>query len=125
MNPLDALREWFLVDTLFADFEFCRGGWRDTPGNKAKCLAAMIGQGGGGPLGSINWQSVRVVLLGPVDGKAQQVAVEDAALSTMHRLETDFQACGIAHIKLQGGIIGPGTTAENRPWYELNFSLML
>ena len=107
------------------DALYFRGQYSDTAANTTRRLVSV--QGVGGDTGVLlDMQEVRVIVLGPQGNPAGEMAAIETALKTMQqRLKTDYKACDIAQIKVIGGIIGPGRTTEDRPWYEINLQLII
>lgn len=125
-NPLEAVREWLEADPNWAGYQFslARGIWRDTAANAAKRIAALSMNGGRAPIAEVSYNLVSLILLGPQKGQADAPAIEAIAIGIRDRLFNDYKACGVAQIRLVGGIIGPGFTAEDRPWIELSLEII-
>lgn len=127
ITPIDAVRTWLEADSNWAGYQFslARGIWRDSPTNMAKRLASLsMSPGGRAPGASQTYTLVSLILLGPQEGTADAPAIEQIAVNLRERLFTDYKTCDVAQIRLVGGIIGPGYTAEDRPWYELNLEVL-
>lgn len=124
ISPITALETWLKADPAWMSyaFEMFRGMWQDSPTNANKRLCALAMNGGRSPP-TATYRIVSLTLLGPRNGKADAPALELIAVGFGERLETDFTTCEVAQIRLLSGIVGPGYTAENRPWYELQFEI--
>ncbi len=125
-SPIDAISEWLQADPTWAAqaFEMTRGMWQDSPTNSTKRIAQLMMNGGPSPGVGVFKDAVSLILLGPQKGKADAPKIEKIAIDLRDRLETDFKACGVAQIRLVSGIVGPGYTAEMRPWYELSLEVI-
>lgn len=121
MTPIDAVFEWLLESPGADQFEQVRGIWRGTESPDGQ-FAVLMSLPGRSPGPDTDYGMLRLLLLGAEEQPYMEL--EEFALSLQQRLRTDYKACGIAQILLTGGIIGPGLTEENRPWYELNLSII-
>lgn len=123
MSPIDALWQWLQEVPELAAMKQFRGAWRDQPDNAGQRLVSMVLSGG--PQGTVEtlYPRIRVLLMGPQGQRADAKALGDIAWDLALRMQDDYQACGVAQIRLIGGIIGPGYTTEDRAWYELNLEL--
>ncbi|MNJ16345.1 hypothetical protein D3C77_106060 [compost metagenome] len=126
ITPINAIKAWLEADPLWASYQFslARGFWRDSPTNATKRIAQIAMTGGAAPIADVSRNTASLILLGPQKGTADAPAIEEIAEKIRQRLFTDYKACGVAQIRLVGGIIGPGYTAEDRPWYELNLEIL-
>lgn len=125
MNPVDSLRDWLKETPALSTFKEQLGPWSDTSANLTDSLFSITQQGGRRGMPETRFPQIRLVLLGPQKGRSAAHALGDTANAIADRLQNDYQACGIAQISLLGDIIGPGYTAEDRPWYELNLELII
>lgn len=124
MSTLTTLLAYFKKEPALALAEEWTGMWTDTAANKTKYIIAIKRDGGNGNTVTRNIGRVSVIFLGPQGDKAAKVPLEQAVENIVARVRTEYKACGIAQIKLLGGIIGPGYTAETRAWFELNFEII-
>jgi hypothetical protein len=125
-NTITELIAWLKTNPglLSADALYFRGQVADTPANAARRLVSVLGVGGDDGV-LLDMQEIRVMVLGPQGNPAGEMAAIETTLKTMQqRLKTDYKTCGIAQIRVIGGIIGPGRTTEDRPWYEINLQLL-
>lgn len=124
MSALETLLDYFKKEPILANADGWIGQWADNNANAAKYIVAVRHDGGSGNTVTRNIGRVSAIFLGPVDNKAAKVPLEQAVENIVARVRTEYKACGIAQIKLLGGIIGPGYTAEKRAWFELNFEII-
>lgn len=124
ISPITALEAWLKADPAWAGYAFdmFRGIWNDSTANANKRLCALMSNGGRAPIAA-NYDVVSLIMLGPRNGRADAPALEAICTHLRQRLETDFAGCDVAQIRLLSGIVGPGYTAETRPWYELQFEV--
>lgn len=124
-SPLQSLIDWLKADPNWATYNLniARGMWRDSPTNANKRIAQVMLNGGRAPVVA-SYNLASLILLGPQKGMAQAGELEQIAVNLRERLYTDYKACDVAQIRLVGGIIGPGYTAEDRPWVELNLEIL-
>lgn len=126
ITPINAIKQWLEADPLWSSYQFsmARGFWRDSTANATKRIAQIAMTGGAAPIADVSRNTASLILLGPQKGAADAPAIEEIAEKIRQRLFTDYKTCGVAQIRLVGGIIGPGYTAEDRPWYELNLEVL-
>lgn len=126
MNIISELIAWLKTNPGLGASEarYFRGQLKDdatTPGQRLISVLAV----GGTPGVLLDKNLVCVMVLGPQNNPAgEMAAIEDALTALTKRVKDDYKACGIAQIAVIGGIIGPGLTTENRPWYEINLELI-
>lgn len=123
MNPIDALWQWLQEVPELAAMKQFRGVWRDQPDNAGDRLVSMVLNGGAQGTVETLYPRIRVLLMGPQGKRADAKPLGDVAWNLALRMQNDYQACGVAQIRLIGSIIGPGYTTEDRAWYELNLEL--
>lgn len=125
ISPLQSLIDWLKADPNWATYglTIARGMWRDSPTNASKRIAQVMLDGGRPPVVA-SYNLVKLTLLGPQKGTAVAGELEQIAVNLRERLYTDYKACDVAQIRLVGGILGPGYTAEDRPWVELNLEIL-
>lgn len=125
ISPLQALIDWLKADPNWASYDLnvARGMWRDSVASPTKRYAQVMLDGGRPPVVA-SYNLVKLTLLGPQKGTAVAGELEQIAVNLRERLYTDYKACDVAQIRLVGGIIGPGYTAEDRPWVELNLEIL-
>lgn len=127
INPITELITWLKTNPGLSgtDALYFRGQYNDTAANASRRVVSVQGVGGDDGI-LLDMQEVRVLVLGPKGNPAGEMVAIETALRTMAvRLKDDYRACGIAQIKVIGGIIGPGRTTEDRPWYEINLQLTI
>lgn len=119
----DALVDW-LTAVLGTDYQYSRGMWVDHAAIKNLFVCSV--QATGGPAVDVEDRRprFRVLLLGPENGRqhAQQVQADAEALiaATMD----GAAPCGAANIRAMTEVIGPGYTAENRAWVQVDFQVL-
>lgn len=107
------------------DALYYRGQVTDDASNTTRRLVSVLAVGGPAAGVELDAMNYRLMVFGPQGNPAgEMAAIEDALKTLSVRLKTDYKTCGVAQIRVIGGIIGPGRTLENRPWYELNFELL-
>ncbi len=125
MTPLDNLFDWFSQVPRFGSMKKVRGIWRDPAPEELLVLMQL----GGSPADQdLDYLQVRALVLGKAGGNKEAGYIKDLdqlVQDVRVRLRTDYTACGIAQILLVGGIIGPGLTDNDRPWFELNLQLII
>jgi hypothetical protein len=99
--------------------------WIDSPSVNGAFIASV--QQMGGPAPDVEDRVIRfkVILLGPRDGRKHVVAVEQTMESLAQAALGDSSPCGAASVRAVGEAVGPGYTSENRPWYSLDFEVLL
>ena len=125
-NTITELIAWLKTNPglLATDALYFRGQVADNAANATRRLVSVLSVGGDDGV-LLDMQDVRVMVFGPKGNPAGEMVTIETALKTMQqRLKTDYKTCGIAQIKVIGGIIGPGRTLEDRPWYEINLQLL-
>lgn len=121
MTPIYAFLEWLQLMPELQNFDAQVGLWQAVPGPVVN-LMSVGGAPGTGP--EVYLDDVRVLLIGSADTQNRwKLDLYEVAFAIRERLDDDYRACGIAQIRLMGGIIGPGETEEGRVWYEMNFRL--
>lgn len=125
ISPLQAVIDWLKADPNWDayDLNIARGMWRDSVASPTKRYAQVMLDGGRAPV-IASYNLVKLTLLGPQKGTAVAGELEQIAVNLRERLYEDYKACDVAQIRLVGGIIGPGYTAEDRPWVELNLEIL-
>lgn len=125
--PVEAVKDWLEADPAWAGhgFELHQGIWRDNANNSAKrlcVLTAMPGRTSNTP--DVNYDSVRIVLLGPQKGGADTNPLRAIAYGLRDRLKTDNRNCDATLFRIQGSPVGPGFTQEERAWFEINLQVI-
>ena len=125
-NTITQLIAWLKTNPGLAagQADYFRGQVSDNANNAGRRLVSVQATGGGTGV-ELDASNVRMLVWGPQNNPAgEMVAIENSLKAICQRLKTDYKTCGIAQIAVIGGIIGPGRTMENRPWYELNFQIL-
>lgn len=121
--PVEAVKEWLEGVPGWAGygFEVSQGMWRDNIGNPNKrlcVLSAMGGRTSADP--DLTYDNVRILFLSAQKGNADTNPLRAIVYGLRDRLKTEYKACEVAQIRLQGSPVGPGYTTEDRVWYEIN-----
>lgn len=126
ITPIQAVQNWLEADPEWPTYAFdlARGLWRDTTTNRTRRIAQLMQNGGRSPIADVSFNVVSLILLGPQKGMTDAPKLEIIAESFRQRLFEDFKVCEVAQIRLLGGIVGPGYTTEDRPWYELQLEVI-
>lgn len=128
MNEIQAVVDW-ITDAVGAGvFTYARGGWNDSAVVADERLCVIRYNGGGDPGPDMRQPRLRVLLLGKHADRTRAGAVlelEQYAQALMQRALDGVLPCGFAQMRAIGDILGPGFTAEDRPWYELNFQTII
>jgi|SRR5215217_100854 len=126
MSPIYELTEWLKLSPDLANHKFFVGLWSDSSSSAGDKVVSLMSEGGPSRDVDVGRRNVRVRIM--TEQNATSTANAKKALvytseQLTQRLRTDYRTCGIAQIRLIGDIIGPGQTAENRLWCELNLQL--
>lgn len=127
VTPANAFVDWLQTYVTLTGYTLSRGMWVESSTNTGKRFVAVWIDGGRTP-NLVQYPQIRLVVAGIRDGRSvagETPAVEqfahDIMLSSLENFKTDC----LALVRPLGAIMGPYYTAENRPWYELNFELIL
>lgn len=128
ISPLSDLLAWVQAVPELASYVPSRGAWVESDALADQRVLALIQEGGPKPDVSSRTLRVRVLLLGKrmernVAGAV--VEIENHAHALMDRTFAEFKSGCLTQISAISDIVGPGYTAEGRPWYEINLSLIL
>lgn len=127
-NPLSDLLAWIQAVPELSSYVPSRGAWVESDSLADRRVLALIQEGGPKPDVSSRTLRVRVLLLGKRmerNTAGAVVEIENHAHALMARTFAEFKSGCLTQISAISDIVGPGYTAEGRPWYELNFSLIL
>ncbi len=120
----DAFTDWLKV-VVGDGYLYSRGMWIDSPSVNGAFIASVQQMGGSAPDVEDRVIRFKVILLGPRDGRKHVVAVEQTMESLAQAALGDSSPCGAASVRAVGEAVGPGYTSENRPWYSLDFEVLL
>ena len=118
------MADW-LKAILGAKYELWVGAWEDNKANKDKFIVSAQQLPGSGPVVDVRTANYKIILLGPQNGQATKLEIMQAGSALVAAcIEHAIIPCGAAHIVSLGEAMGPGLTAENRPWAQVNFRLI-
>ena len=120
---IQEMQEW--VSAHLPTYKPFIGQWEDSPALADEFMFAVQGSGGT-PQIDTRYDIVRLLLLGPRNGRQHQLQVlSDANLlinSTM--VEGAIIPCGAANLRALGGPVGPSLTTENRVCVSVPFQII-
>lgn len=120
---LGEFTDW--LEDLLPGYVMVTGAWQDDPTMAASSFAAVRQNPAGSPVVGVRRARFHVTLLGPRNGRQNQLAImADAAELAGKAITRATVPCGAAHIVSMGEAQGPGLTTENRPWASLDFELI-
>jgi hypothetical protein len=127
-NPLSDLLAWIQAVPELSSYVPSRGAWVESDALADRRILALISEGGPKPDVSSRTMRVRVLLLGKrmernVAGAV--VNIEGHANALVDRTLAEFKSGCLTQIRAISDIVGPGYTAEGRPWYEANFECLI
>ncbi|MFM9867045.1 phage tail termination protein [Achromobacter xylosoxidans] len=120
----DAFVEW-VTSIVGPGYLYSRGMWVDSPAVHGDFIASIQKMGGPEPDVEDRRPRFKVILLGPRDGRKHAISVEQTMESLAQAALGDSSPCGAASVRAVGEAVGPGYTSENRPWYSLDFEVLL
>lgn len=125
-SPYQDFTDWFSAAPGADAYTRARGMWVDSPTNDGKRFAVFEFQGGGKPDVDRYTATIDVLLLGKKGERNVAGAlpdIENFAYALIERSMSSYCSGRITAIRSLGGVVGPGFTTENRPWYRLSFQL--
>jgi hypothetical protein len=128
MTPTTLFLDWLqqYVDT--SGYSMSRGMWVESSVNSGKKYVAVWINSGRAPVaGVVQYPQIRLIVAGTHGGrdKGETPAVElfaDGILNSA--IENPFSGC-VTNIRPIGSIQGPYYTEAGRPWYEMNFEMII
>lgn len=119
----DELVDWIAV-ILGTDYQYSRGMWVDHPAIKNLFVCSV--QATGGPAVDVEDRRprFRVLLFGPENGRQHAQQVQADAEKLIAAAIDGAPPCGAASIRAMTDAIGPGFTAENRAWVQIDFQVI-
>lgn len=122
---INTFAQWFQTIPGASAYMLARGQFVDSTADAGQFVAIIQQQGGGRPVGAIQFPQMRLTLMGRRDQRGDVLAVEQFAnLVLKTALETGGLDQCIIHLTPLGSIMGPYYTAENRPVFGLNFEMI-
>lgn len=126
-TPYEDFTAWFSATPGAEVYTRARGMWVDSPTNDAKRFAVFQFQGGPAPDVDRYTATIDVLLLGRKQERSVAGAlpdIENFAYTLVQRSMQSYCSGRITAIRSLGGVVGPGFTTEERPWYRLTFQLV-
>ena len=129
MNVIDEFIEWLEGYADLSGYVLSRGMWVESDATKDRRFIAFRNMGGRSPVaGTVRYPQVSLLIVGR-RGERQFAggikAVEDFASGIIPYAIENFKSGCVFNIEPLAEMIGPGYTEHDRPWYELNFELMI
>jgi hypothetical protein len=124
--PVEVVKQWLEAVPGWSGFgfELAQGIWRDSPTNSSKRLCVLTAMPGRTSLDpELTYDSVRVIFLSAQKGNADTNPLRAIVYGLRDRLVSNFKVCDVSQLRLQGSPVGPGFTAEERAWYEINIEV--
>lgn len=126
MTPSDAFLEWLQAYTVTTGYSISRGMWTESTATSGKKFAAIWIASGSPPIaGVVQFPQIRLIITGTVGGrsKGETPDIEAYAHGIIEAAISNHCTDNIVNVRPMGGIQGPYYTANDRPWYEMNFEL--
>lgn len=128
MTPLESFVEWLEAVPAVSGYTLSRGMWQDDESAYQTRFIALMAGAGRAPGIIERYPVVRVLVLGKRGERNVAGAVAELEAFANSLIEqaaaVPYTEC-LAQVRPIGDIMGPGYTTEDRPWYELNFQLIL
>ncbi|RSE88594.1 phage tail termination protein [Achromobacter denitrificans] len=120
----EQFKEWVALTVPASTYAFSRGMWQDGPEVAQQWFCALLQMPGAAPDVDDRRPRYRVLLLGPRNGREHAGAIQATAEALAQAALGDIAPCGAASVRAIGEPVGPGYTAENRPWYSVDFQVL-
>lgn len=122
MTLIEQLRDWLQAMPATTGYAYSLGAWTEDP-STGKVIA--LWNDGGRDVVEEEYPTFRIVLVGRRDTRAD--ALELVTLASVIRTAAKATGCmgDVVRVRPIGGIVGPGYTAEGRPWVELNLEFLI
>lgn len=127
-TPIAELLQWIQMEPLSAGYVPSRGAWVESDANADRRIVSLIATGGRTPGVIERYPQIRVGIFGRRGERNVAGAVADLeafAEALMQRALVEFKSGCLTQIRPLGDITGPGYTLEDRPWYEINFEVIV
>lgn len=128
MNITQEFYQWLQGYASLAGYQVSRGAFVESDANADQRFIVLQSMGGRRPGIIERYPFIRMLVLGSryerqVSGGI--VELEDFASGLIDYANENFKTDCFTQLRAASDIIGPGFTAEDRPWYELNFEIIL
>lgn len=116
-------QDW--VATILSGYAFTYGQWVERSAIDSNRYCVVQAASGPAPVVDTRYPRFRVVLLGQRNqrGDTKQL-LSDASALIQAGIEKDSLPCGAANVRAMGEPSGPGFTAENRAWVQVDFEVI-
>lgn len=122
-TPLEKFKDWLDDYASTNGYSISRGMWNED--DTAKKFIALWIEGGRKPVAQVQYANVRLVVTGRRNTPSDASTAEKFAHDTMSAAIEQYKGECLAYIEPLGNIMGPYYTEARRPWYEINFQLIL
>lgn len=120
---VNEFKEW-VENVLGADYAYSMGQWVESSSIDSKRYCVIIPNGGMAPILDMRQPRYRILLIGKRNDRSEGMKVlNDANRLVLEGINGD-RPCGAANVRATAEPIGPGFTAENRAWAEVNFEIL-
>lgn len=120
---IDRIILWVDENTALA-YAFSVGMWIDAPAFFDKNICAIRHAGGSPTVVDDRRQRFQIILLGPRNKRESALALLDDANKLITAAISGIVPCAAANIRAMSEVIGPGYTAENRAWVQVDFEVV-
>lgn len=122
----ESFRNW-LEEVLGTQYRYVQGQWQEDDNSADDFFCSIHSTGGPAPSVDDRYPNLRVILVGPRNGRGYATKIRQDAESIMARVVSENRGvpCTLVNIRASGEPIGPGYTTENRVWYTLDFTVIL
>lgn len=121
---LSDLKEWVAAVIGSAAYTYSYGMWVETAATHGNLYCVIQATGGAAPDVEDRRPRYRVILLGRRNERSDGARVLADAEALMQASMGDTAPCGAANIRAIGEPVGPGFTAENRAWTQIDFEVL-
>lgn len=128
MNVLQEFYEWMRGYADLSGYEVSRGAFIESEDNASKRFIVLQAQGGRRPGVVERYPAVRLLVMGSRHERQVSggiIELEDFASGLIDYANNNFRTDCFSYLMPLSDIIGPGFTIEDRPWYELNFEIIV
>lgn len=128
MNIAQEFINWLQSYSSLAGYQLSRGAFVESEDNADQRFIVVQNSGGRRPGIVERYPQIRLLIIG--SRYERQVSngikdIEDFASGLIDYSNENFKTDCFAQLMPMSDIIGPGFTVEDRPWYELNFEIIV